>query len=57
MPFDTERTTGKNSWQPSVALVLSYEDYQASTQTIPFHVATLISENYPPRGKGVAGSM
>ncbi len=34
-----------------VAVVLSYEDYQASTQTIPFHVATLISQNYPLRGK------
>jgi hypothetical protein len=34
-----------------VAVVLSYEDYQASTQTIPFHVATLISESYPLRGK------
>jgi hypothetical protein len=26
---------------------MSYEDYQATTQTIPFHVATLVSENYP----------
>ena len=40
-----------------VAVVLSYEDYQASTQTIPFHVATLISENYPLRGKDAADSM
>ena len=40
-----------------VAVVLSYEDYQASTQTIPFHVAKLISENYPLRGKNAGDSM
>ena len=40
-----------------VAVVLSYEDYRASTQTIPFHVATLISENYPLRGKDAGNSM
>ena len=40
-----------------VAVVLSYEDYQASTQTIPFHVATLISENYPLRGKNAGDAM
>lgn len=40
-----------------VAVVLSYEDYQATTQTIPFHVATLISENYPLRGKEAGDSM
>jgi prevent-host-death family protein len=40
-----------------VAVVLSYEDYQAATQTIPFHVATLISENYPLRGKEAVDSM
>jgi len=40
-----------------VAVVLSYEDYQASTQTIPFHVATLISESYPLRGKEASDSM
>lgn len=40
-----------------VAVVLSYEDYQAATQTIPFHVATLISENYPLRGQEAAQSM
>lgn len=40
-----------------VAVVLSYADYQASIQTIPFHVATLISENYPLRGKDAGNSM
>ena len=40
-----------------VAVVLSYEDYQASTQKIPFHVAALISENYPLRGKDAGDSM
>ena len=33
-----------------VAVVLSYEDYQASMCTIPFQVAMLVSENYPLRG-------
>jgi len=40
-----------------VAVVLSYQDYQATMQTIPFHVAALISENYPLRGKDAADSM
>jgi prevent-host-death family protein len=40
-----------------VAVVLSYEDYQAVTQTLPFHVATLISESYPLRGKEAGDSM
>jgi prevent-host-death family protein len=40
-----------------VAVVLSYEDYRAVTQTIPFHVATLISESYPLRGQEAADSM
>lgn len=40
-----------------VAVVLSYEDYQATTQTIPFHVAALISENYPLRGKEASDSV
>ena len=40
-----------------VALVMSNEDYQATTQTIPFHVATLVSENYPLRGKAAGDSM
>ena len=40
-----------------VAVVLSYEDYRASTQTIPFHVATLISESYPLRGRKAGDSM
>ena len=40
-----------------VAVVLSYEDYQAATQTIPFHVAALISENYPLRGQEAGDSM
>ncbi len=40
-----------------VAVVLSYEDYQARTQTIPFQVATLISQNYPLRGKEAGDSM
>ena len=40
-----------------VAVVLSYEDYQASTQTIPYQVATLISQSYPMRGKEAGDSM
>ena len=40
-----------------VAVVLSYEDYQASTQTIPFHVAMLFSENYALRGKNAGDAM
>lgn len=34
-----------------VAVVMSHEDYQAMTQTIPFHVTALIAESYPLRGK------
>lgn len=34
-----------------VAVVLSYEDYQAQRRSIPVHVAKWISENYPVRGK------
>lgn len=37
--------------------MLSYEDYQATTQTIPFHVAALVSESYPLRGKDAGDSM
>ncbi len=33
-----------------VAVVMSYEDYQASLQTITPQVAALISEAYPLRG-------
>ena len=40
-----------------VAVVLSYEDYQASAHSIPFHVAKLISENYPLRGKNAGDAM
>ena len=40
-----------------VAVVMSYQDYQATTQTIPFHVAALISENYPLRGQDAGVSM
>ncbi len=40
-----------------VAVVPSYEDYQATAQTIPFHVAALISESYSLRGKEAADSM
>ena len=40
-----------------VAVVQSYEDYLASTQTIPFHVAALIGESYPLRGKAAADAM
>ena len=40
-----------------VAVVMSYENYQASTQALPLHVAKLISENYPLRGKEAAQSM
>ncbi len=40
-----------------VAVVLSYEDYKAVTQTIPLHVAALISESYPLRGQEAADSM
>ena len=40
-----------------VVVVQSYEDYRASTQTIPFHVAALIGESYPLRGKEAGDSM
>jgi len=42
-----------------VAVVLSYEDYQARTlpATIPWELATFISENYPLRGKEAGESM
>lgn len=46
-----------------VAVVLSYEDYQAvmhtsqATATIPFHVAKLISESHPLRGKEAGDAM
>jgi prevent-host-death family protein len=40
-----------------VAVVLSYEDYKATTQTIPLHVAALISENYALRGKDAGEAM
>ncbi|MCX7270957.1 MAG: type II toxin-antitoxin system prevent-host-death family antitoxin [Burkholderiales bacterium] len=40
-----------------VAVVLSYEDYQASTRTIPFQVAALISQNHPLRGQEAGDSM
>lgn len=40
-----------------VAVVQSYEDYMASSQTIPFQVAVLISETYPIRGKEAGDSM
>jgi prevent-host-death family protein len=40
-----------------VAVVLSYEDYQASMCNIPFQVAMLVSENYPLRGKEAGDSM
>ncbi len=40
-----------------MAVVQSYEDYMASTQIIPLHVATLISENYPLLGKDAGEAM
>jgi prevent-host-death family protein len=40
-----------------VAVVLSYEDYQATTQTIPFQVAKLIRQSYPLQGKEAGDSM
>jgi prevent-host-death family protein len=40
-----------------VAVVLSYEDYKAVTQTIPLHVAELISENYALRGNDASDAM
>jgi prevent-host-death family protein len=40
-----------------VAVMLSYEDYQASVQTIPLHVAKLISQNHPLRGQEAGDSM
>ena len=40
-----------------VAVVMSYEDFEAKTQTIPFDVAALISESYPKRGKDAGDSM
>ncbi len=40
-----------------VAVVMSYEDYKATTQTIPLHVAALISESYSLRGKDAGEAM
>jgi prevent-host-death family protein len=42
-----------------VAVVLSFEDYQARIlpKTIPWELATLISENYPLHGKEAETSM
>ena len=40
-----------------VAVVMSYEDYKATTQTIPLHVAALISENYSLRGQDAGEAM
>ena len=40
-----------------VAVVMSYEDYQASTQSIPLHVAKLIAQNQALRGKEAADAM
>lgn len=40
-----------------VAVVLSYEDYQASQQTIAPHVAKWISESAPLRGGDAQSSM
>ena len=40
-----------------VAVVMSYEDYQAATQTLPLHVAQLISQTYPLRGKEAGDAM
>ena len=40
-----------------VAVVMSYEDYKATTQTISLHVAALISENYALRGKDAGEAM
>lgn len=40
-----------------VAVVMSYEDEQTTTQTIPLHVAKLIARNHPLRGKEAADAM
>ena len=40
-----------------VAVVMSYEDYQASLQTITPQVAALISEAYPLRGTAAGDAM
>jgi prevent-host-death family protein len=40
-----------------VAVVMSYEDYQATVQTIPPHVAALIGQNYPLRGQAAGDAM
>lgn len=40
-----------------VAVVMSFAHYQASMQTIAPHVAALISENHPLRGKAAGDSM
>ena len=42
-----------------VAVVLSFEDYQAqvNSQTIPWNVATLISQTHPLRGKEAGQAM
>jgi hypothetical protein len=36
---------------------MSYDDHQASMQTISFQVTTLISQNYPLQGKVGGDSM
>jgi prevent-host-death family protein len=40
-----------------VAVVQSYEDYIGTTKTIPYHIAVLISQQYPLRGKEAGDSM
>jgi prevent-host-death family protein len=40
-----------------VAVVMSFEDYQASMQTIAPQVAALISEAYPLRGPAAGDAM
>lgn len=40
-----------------VAVIQSYEDYTASKNTIPYHVAQLISAQYPLQGTDAAHAM
>ena len=40
-----------------VAVVQSYEDYKASMETIPWHVAALIGEAYPLRSAEAGQAM
>lgn len=40
-----------------VSVVMSFADYQARAQTIPFNIAAMIGEHYPLRGEAAGESM